>query len=64
MVATPGPERVPRVGERCEFAFSSWRRTESLELDKVSALGVDGGGASGSSRKMDDWRVEVVDDCG
>ena len=60
MVATPGPERVPRDGERCEFAFSSWR-TEPL---KDSALGVDGGGASGSSRMMVGWRVEVVDDCG
>jgi len=63
MVATPGPERVPRVGERYEFAFSSWR-TEPLVSDKDSALGVDSGGASESSRMMDDWRVEVVDDCG
>jgi hypothetical protein len=63
MVATPGTERVPRDGERCEFAFSSWR-TDPLVPDKDSALGVDGGGASGSSRMMDDWRVEVVDDCG
>jgi hypothetical protein len=63
MVATPGPERVPRDGERCELVFSSWR-TESLVPDKDSALGVDAGGASGSSRMMDDWRVEVVDDCG
>jgi hypothetical protein len=60
MVATPGLERVPRDGER---AFSSWR-TEPLVPDKDSALGVDGGGASGSSRTMDGWRVEVVDDCG
>ena len=62
MVATPGLERVPSDGERCEFAFSSWR-TEPLVPDKDSALGVDGGGASGL---MDDWRVEVVGvgDCG
>ncbi len=33
-------------------------------LDKDSALGVGGGGTSGSSRRIDDWRVEVVDDCG
>ena len=63
MVATPGTERVPRDGERCAFAFSSWR-ADPLVLDKDSALGVEGGGASGSSRMMDDWRVEVVDDCG
>jgi hypothetical protein len=63
MVATPGPERVPREGERCEFAFSSWR-TEPLVPDKDSALGVVGGGASGSSRMRVGWRVEVVDDCG
>ena len=63
MVATPGPERVPTIGARCELAFSSWR-TEPLVLDKDSALGVDSGGASGSSRMMDDWRVQVVDDCG
>ncbi len=54
MVATPGAERVPRDGERCEFAFSSWK-TEPLVPDKDSALGVNGGGASGSSRMMDDW---------
>jgi hypothetical protein len=63
MVATPGTERVPRDGERYEFAFSSWR-TDPLVSDKDSDLGVDGGGASGSSRRMDDWRVEVVGDCG
>jgi hypothetical protein len=61
MVATPGLERVPRDGER---AFSSWRTEPLVVPDKDSALGDDSGGASGSSRMMDDWRVEVVDDCG
>ena len=61
MVATPEPDRVPRDGVRCEFSSC---KTEPLVLDTDSALGVDGGGASGSSRMMVGWRVEVVDDCG
>jgi hypothetical protein len=65
MVATPAPERVPREGERCGFEFSSWtEKPEPLGLDKDSALGVGGGGESGSSRRFDDWRVGDVDDGG
>jgi hypothetical protein len=45
MVATPGPERVPRDEARCEFALSSCR-TEPLVPDKGSALAVVGGGTS------------------